>query len=78
MECELMEIRKAADEAKASRGGLVLFRRRRHLPQLLWCIALPIMQQYTGINAFMFYGERFCQTANPALLPCMLACFFLC
>lgn len=58
VEAELAEIRKAAREAKASSGGLVLFRRRRHLPQLLWCIAMPIMQQYTGINAFMFYGER--------------------
>ena len=58
MEAELAEIRKAAGEAEASRGGLVLFRQRRHVPQLLWCIAMPIMQQYTGINAFMFYGEQ--------------------
>ena len=57
VEAELAEIRKAAGNAKASSGGLVLFRHRRHLPQLLWCIAMPIMQQYTGINAFMFYGE---------------------
>ncbi len=77
VEIELMEIKRAADKAKASRGGLVLFRRRRHLPQLLWCIALPIMQQYTGINAFMFYGECFCKTANLALLPHMLACCYL-
>lgn len=58
VEAELAEIRKAAGDAKASSGGLVLFRHRRHLPQLLWCIVMPIMQQYTGINAFMFYGER--------------------
>ncbi len=58
VEAELAEIRKAAGDAKASSGGLVLFRHRRHLPQLLWCIAMPIMQQYTGINAFMFYGKR--------------------
>ena len=58
VEAEVAELRKAACDAKTSSGGLVLFRQRRHLPQLLWCIAMPVMQQYTGINAFMFYGER--------------------
>ena len=56
VEAELAEIRKAAAEARAGSGGMALFTRRRHLPQLLWCIAMPVMQQYTGINAFMFYG----------------------
>ena len=56
VEAELAEIRKAAGEARAGSGGMALFTRRRHLPQLLWCIAMPVMQQYTGINAFMFYG----------------------
>ncbi len=56
VEAELADIRRAVAEARASKGDTVLFRRRRHLPQLLWSIAMPIFQQYTGMNAFMFYG----------------------
>ena len=56
VEVELTEIKRAVSKAEASKASMVLFRRRRHLPQLLWCIAMPVMQQYTGMNAFMFYG----------------------
>ena len=56
VEVELTQMRRAVSKAEASKASMVLFRRRRHLPQLLWCIAMPVMQQYTGMNAFMFYG----------------------
>ena len=44
----------------AARAGSrwALFSRRRHLPQLFFAILLPIVQQYTGINAYMFYAVR--------------------
>ncbi|CAK0787208.1 hypothetical protein CVIRNUC_010424 [Coccomyxa viridis] len=58
VEVELTEIKRAVSKAEASKASMVLFRRRRHLPQLLWCIAMPVMQQYTGMNAFMFYAPQ--------------------
>lgn len=55
---ELAEMKRAVKDAEAGKGGMVLFRRRRHLPQLLWCTLMPIMQQYTGMNAFTFYAPQ--------------------
>jgi hypothetical protein len=55
---ELAEMKRAVRDAEASQGGMVLFRRRRHLPQLLWSMLMPIMQQYTGMNAFTFYAPQ--------------------
>ena len=55
---ELAEMKRAVRDAEASKGGMVLFRRRRHLPQLLWCTLMPVMQQYTGMNAFTFYAPQ--------------------
>ena len=74
VEVELTEIRQAVSKAGASKASMVLFRRRRHLPQLLWCIAMPVMQQYTGMNAFMFYGRCPATLRRPAgmHLPALL------
>lgn len=52
----MADIQDAVAEAKASRSSLQLFTQRRHLPQLLFAILIPVFQQFTGINAFMFYG----------------------
>lgn len=56
VEAELADITDAVAEAKQSKGSFKLLTQRRHLPQLLFAVLIPIFQQYTGINAFMFYG----------------------
>ena len=74
MEVELAEIGRAVSKAEASKAGMVLFRRRRLLPQLLWCIAMPVMQQYTGMNAFMFYGGCSAIQTQPQACTCHACC----
>ena len=52
---ELADIQDAVAGARTG-SGWVLFTQRRHLPQLLFSIFLPVVQQYTGINSYMFYA----------------------
>ena len=56
IEAELADIKDAVEEAKRSKNSLALFTERRHTPQLLFTVLIPLFQQFTGINCFIFYG----------------------
>ncbi len=58
VEAELADIKDAVMESNKHKGSLRLFTQRRHIPQLLFSILIPVFQQFTGINAFIFYGAR--------------------
>ena len=56
VDAELADIKDAVMEASKHNSSLRLLTQRRHLPELLFAILIPIFQQFTGINAFIFYG----------------------
>ena len=64
MGAELADIKDAVAGARAG-SAWALFTQRRHLPKLLFSIFLPIVQQYTGINSYMFYAVSFTALAPP-------------
>ena len=57
VDAEFADIQEAVTSARAG-SRWALFTTRRYLPQLFFSILLPIVQQYTGINAYMFYAVR--------------------
>lgn len=56
IDAELADIKDAVEEAKRSKISFALFTQRRHIPQLFFTILIPLFQQFTGINCFIFYG----------------------
>ncbi|GBF93250.1 hypothetical protein Rsub_05982 [Raphidocelis subcapitata] len=73
VEPELEDIADAARMARATaRGAWPTLFRRRYLPQLVMTIALPLFNQFDGINSIMFYAPQLFdamgQGASQALL----------
>lgn len=59
MQPELEDIADAARAARAAaRGAWPTLFRRRYLPQLVMTIALPLFNQFDGINSIMFYAPQ--------------------
>ncbi|EIE20603.1 general substrate transporter [Coccomyxa subellipsoidea C-169] len=72
VEAELADIKDAVMESKKHKGSLRLFTQRRHIPQLLFSILIPVFQQFTGINAFIFYAPQIFITLGMAQTASLL------
>ncbi|KAK9917567.1 hypothetical protein WJX75_005843 [Coccomyxa subellipsoidea] len=72
VDAELADIKDAVMEASKHNSSLRLFTQRRHLPQLLFAILIPIFQQFTGINAFIFYAPQIFITLGMAQTASLL------
>ena len=70
---ELADIRDAVAGARAG-SRWALFTQRRHLPKLLFSIFLPIVQQYTGINSYMFYAVGLHCSCSSCVHHCLPLC----
>lgn len=72
MTVELEDIVEAVNVSRMIPNPYFTILRRRYRPQLVMSIMIPIFQQFTGINAIMFYAPQLFQTvgsgSNAALL----------
>lgn len=58
VDAELEDITEAVAVAKSIKNPYTTIFRRRYWPQLIISIMIPIFQQWTGINAIMFYAPQ--------------------
>ena len=72
VDAELEDILEAVSVAQSIKRPATTIFRRRYWPQLCISIMIPIFQQWTGINAIMFYAPQLFQSlgssTNAALL----------
>lgn len=63
---ELEDITNAVNIARAIRNPYTTILRRRYRPQLIITLLIPIIQQFTGINAVIFYSPQLLQSVSGA------------
>jgi len=64
VDAEFEDIKTAVLSSNAITNPYRNLLRRRHWPQLVMSILLPLFQQFTGINAIMFYAPQMFQAAG--------------
>lgn len=63
---ELEDITAAVNIARAIKNPYTTILRRRYRPQLIITLVIPTVQQFTGINAVIFYSPQLLQSVSGA------------
>ncbi|GAX75106.1 hypothetical protein CEUSTIGMA_g2550.t1 [Chlamydomonas eustigma] len=70
---EFEDIQKAVETNRSSKSAYCTILGRRYWPQLSICILLPFFQQFSGINAVMFFSPQMFEAAGQESSEAMMS-----